>query len=319
LILVAAVIFGLTGAAAAAGSMKVAVLKFGTVNWELDVIKSHALDRAEGLEIEVLGLASKNATSVALQAGGADMVVTDWIWVARQRAEGAGFTFVPFSIAAGALMVPGDSPIKDLKDLKGKTLGIAGGPLDKSWLLLQSLTRRTEGFDANDEVDKVFAAPPLLNQQMLAGRLDAVLNFWHYSARLKAAGYRPVLTMKEITRAHGIESDVPLIGYVFDESWAAANKDQVLAFFRATRRAKDILLKSDAEWQRIRPLMKTDEERIFLALRDSYRRGIPAQWGDRERSDAERLFAILAEQGGEKLVGRATSLPDGTFWQAVSY
>lgn len=317
--LVAALVSSITSVAAAAGSLKIAVLKFGTVNWELDVIKNHALDRAEGLEIEILGLASKNATSVALQAGEANIVVTDWIWVARQRAEGAGFTFVPFSTAAGALMVPGDSPIKDLMDLKGKTMGIAGGPLDKSWLLLRSLTRRTEGFDADDEIDKVFGAPPLLNQQMLAGRLDAVLNFWHYSARLKASGYHPVLTMKEITRAHGIDSDVPLIGYVFDESWAAANKDLVLGFFRATQGAKQILLESDAEWQRIRPLMKADEDGIFSALRDGYRQGIPAHWGDRERSDAERLFAILAEQGGKKLVGQATSLPKGTFWQAVSY
>ena len=35
------------------GTMKVGVLKFGTVNWELDVIKAHGLDTKEGFTLEV--------------------------------------------------------------------------------------------------------------------------------------------------------------------------------------------------------------------------------------------------------------------------
>ncbi len=73
---------------AMAGPLKLAVLKFGTVNWELDVIKTHKLDTAEGVQLEILLLASKNATAVALQADSADMIVTDWVWVTRQRSNG---------------------------------------------------------------------------------------------------------------------------------------------------------------------------------------------------------------------------------------
>ena len=245
---------GWSGSAAAEGTIRVGVLKFGTVNWELNVVKTNRLDKAEGVKIDVLGLASKNATAVALQAGEVDVVVTDWIWVSRQRAEGAGYTFVPYSTAVGAVMVPADSPVQSLDDLKGKRLGIAGGPLDKSWLLLRALTSRSHGFDADKEVEKVFGAPPLLNQEILVGRLDAVLNFWHYTARLQAAGLRRLVGVDEISRSLGIESDIPLIGYVFDETWAASHRDDVLAFLRASRRAKALLQDSDAEWERIRPL-----------------------------------------------------------------
>jgi NitT/TauT family transport system substrate-binding protein len=31
-------------------------------------------------------------------------------------------------------MVPAQSPIRDIVDLRGKRLAVAGGPLDKSWL-----------------------------------------------------------------------------------------------------------------------------------------------------------------------------------------
>ncbi|MBW9272020.1 MAG: ABC transporter substrate-binding protein, partial [Candidatus Thiodiazotropha sp. (ex. Lucinisca nassula)] len=48
-----------------ADNLKMAVLKFGTVNWELDVIKRHGLDRQQGFNLEVLEMAGKQATMVA--------------------------------------------------------------------------------------------------------------------------------------------------------------------------------------------------------------------------------------------------------------
>ncbi len=297
-----------------AASLRVGVLKFGTVNWELEVIKRHGLDRAQGVELEVLGLASKNATSVALQAGEVDMIVTDWVWVSRQRAEGVGYTFVPFSTASGAVVVPQDSDITKLADLKGKRLGIAGGPLDKSWLLLQALARRDLELDALEDIEVVFAAPPLLNEEIKSGRLDAVLNFWHFTARLEAAGLRRVIEVEEITRALGIDAKVPLIGYVFREAWGNEHRDTLLGFFRASQQAKQILRESDAEWQELRPLMKAEDDATFQTLRARYRSGIPERWGKAEHEAAARLFSILAKQGGPKLVGRATKLQEGTFW-----
>src|SRR3546814_5608098 len=105
------------------------------------------MDVQHGFHLEVLELASDQATAVALQAGEVDIIVSDWLWVSRQRAEGKRYTFVPFSSSVGSLMVPPDSPIRDLADIKGKKIGVVGGPLDKSWLLLRGLTQRRHGFD----------------------------------------------------------------------------------------------------------------------------------------------------------------------------
>src|SRR5262245_46912318 len=96
------------GAEAQAGTVKIGVLKFGTVSWELDVIKQHGLDKAAGIDLSIVELANNQATVVALQAGEVDMIVTDWLWVTRQRAEGTRFTFVPYSTSVGSLVVPGD-------------------------------------------------------------------------------------------------------------------------------------------------------------------------------------------------------------------
>jgi NitT/TauT family transport system substrate-binding protein len=312
------------GPVARAEPVRIGVLQFGTVSWGLEVVEQHGLDQAEGCDLEVQPFANNGATAVALQAGAVDVIVNDWIWVARQRAEGQGYSFVPYSTALGALMVPAGSAIAGPADLKGKRLGIAGGPLDKSWLLLRALSRERFGFDLADEVEAVFAAPPLLNEQILAGRLDAVLTYWHYAARLDAAGLGRVMDVAGIGRALGIESGVPLVGYVFDEAWAATRREALLGCFRAIQAANRILAGSDAEWERLRPLMKAGDEATFVALREGFRAGIPRRWGEAERADAARLFAIMAELGGAALVGKelaegAGRMPEGTFWPLVVY
>ncbi|MCP4285833.1 MAG: ABC transporter substrate-binding protein [Gammaproteobacteria bacterium] len=299
--------------------VRVAVLKFGTANWELDVIKRHNLDRAEGFELDVVKLAGKQATMVALQAGDVNIAITDWIWVSRQRGNNRPFTFVPYSTAAGALVVPRGSSIKSLSDLKGKRLGIAGGPVDKSWLLFRALALRDLGTDLEQVLTPVFAAPPLLSEQLKQGRIDAIINFWPYVARLETEGMTQLMTVQEVANALGINSKVPMIGYVFDQRWAAENREVVLGFLHAATNAKAIMKDSDQEWMQLRPLMKATDETTFKALRDGFRSGIPSHWGKKEQEDAGKLFAILSELGGERLVGGTTRLSEGTFWPEVVY
>jgi NitT/TauT family transport system substrate-binding protein len=304
---------------AEAGTIRIGVLKFGTVNWELDAIKSNGLDRAEGLELQIVELANTAATTVALQAGDVDVIVTDWLWVTRQRAEGAGFTFVPYSTSVGALVLPPDSTVTTLADLAGKKLGIAGGPVDKGWLVVRAAAAQRHGIDLDEAVEKVFAAPPLLNEEIISGRLDALLTFWNFAAQLEARGFRKLIGVEDAARDLGIETQVPLLGYVFDEAWATTHKDDVLALVRASRKAKELLARSDAEWKRLRPLMKAADDATFAALRDGFRAGTPGRWGEAERVDARRLFAIMAKLGGAELVGKSSELQPGTFWDAVTY
>ena len=90
--------------AASMPTIRVGLLRFGTVSWEIDVIRHHGLDAAAHIAIEPVELAAAQAAQVALQSGKVDMIVVDWLWVARQRGAGADWTFVPFSNAVGALI-----------------------------------------------------------------------------------------------------------------------------------------------------------------------------------------------------------------------
>ena len=306
-------------AAAEPDRIRIGLLKFGTVAWEVDTLKHHGLDRAHGLSVEVRELASNEAAKIALQAGAVDLIVTDWVWVARQRAEGKPYTFVPYSRAVGGIVVPKDSPIAGLADLKGARLGVAGGALDKSWLIFRALAQKELGWDPARAVEPVFAAPPLLSAELERGRIEAVLTYWHYGARLQSGGARPLIGVAEMIERLGISAEVPMLGYAMREDWARRNPQVLGGFIAASRAAKTLLAGDPGEWTRLQPQLGTSDPAIIEKLQEGYRAGIPERWGAAEREAAASLYAVLAEIGGEVLVGPATELPAGTFWPGVQY
>ncbi|GAC1337204.1 MAG: ABC transporter substrate-binding protein [Acetobacteraceae bacterium] len=298
---------------ARAGSVvRVGTLRFGSVAWELDVMRTHRLDSA--FAVEAVEFAASQASQVALQAGRVDMVLQDWLFVSRQRASGADWTFAPASAALGALLTAPSSPVRSVADLPGRRLGVAGSPLDKSWLLLRAFATRTLRLDLDATVEKTFGPPPLLAQQLAAGRLDAVLTYWPFAARGAAEGLNVALDMQDVLKALDVAPGLPMLGYVFSEAWAATNRGVLEAFLAASRAARAILTDSDAEWERIAPLTGANGPAELAQLRAWYRRGVPGAWNAAMQRSAERLYDLFADVGGPALVGPAGHLSKGTFW-----
>lgn len=297
--------------------VRLALLQFGTVNWEAQTIIDEKLDEANGFRLVVVPFASGTATDVALQAGGVDVSTGDWLFASRQRSAGSPITFVPYSSSIGAVMAPCDAGLDSLDDLRGKRIGVAGGPLDKSWLMLQGMAEGDYGFDLATETEPVYGAPPLLAEKLRQGELDAALNYWHYNARLETEGYCTVVSAQDAARALGATGDISAVGYLFDETWAAANRTAVDGFVAASRAAKERLAASDAAWERVRPLMQAESEAVFETLRARWREGIPHRPVTQEAADTAAVYAYLAKVGGADLVGDATTMSEGTFWSGL--
>ncbi len=306
----------ITGAESAAAAelpqIKVGTLKFGTVNWELAVI-SDGLDRKHGFALKRVDFAHKDATSIALQSGEVDAIVTDWIWVAAQRQLGHNYTFVPFSRAVGAVMADPAKGIRSIADLAGHSIGIAGGANDKSWILLQAYARKVANLELKEAADVQFGAPPLLNELALRDKLDAVLNFWNFNARLKSRGFVPVVSVRDILPELGLDSDPPLLGWVFAEGWAAQHPALATGLIDASYAAKRLMKSDEAVWDKLRPLMDAEDDALFQALKEGFREGAPDGYERKDIAAAESAFALMREVDPAS-VGNLRTLPEGTFW-----
>ena len=303
----------MAGSAFAEGpKIRAAVLKIGTVNWELDTIKRNGFDTEAGFELEVQPFADNGATRVALEGGDADLAVADWIWVARQRAAGKDYVFIPYSKAVGSVVVKNDSPAQSLEDLAGKKIGIAGGPVDKSWLIMQAYATQKYGMDLSGATEQVFGAPPLIFKTALQGETDAAINFWHFLAKMKAGGMRELISVSEASKELGLNPDTPLLGYVMKESFIAENPGIARALYKASRSAKELLGSDDAAWEPLRDRMNVKSDAQYETLRADFRSGIPNDEAVDE-AGAAKFLALMAKLGGEKLVGEATTLPAGLF------
>lgn len=295
--------------------IRLGVMASGTLAWEMAAMKNEGLLEGANFQLETITLANQQAGKVALQAGSVDVIVSDWIWVSSMRAQGSDYSFYPYSASAGGLLVPANSNIKTLADLQGKKLGIAGGELDKNWSLLQALAQQ-QHIDLNQTVEKVYGAPPLLNQQLASQRIDALLTYWQFAARLEAQGYRQLLSGEDIIHQLGIEETVPSLGYVFKQSWGEQHKAALLKFLETAQAAKDTLCNSDQAWQKIASLTEADDASAQQQIRTRYCQGRVKQWGGGEQKAAEKIYQMLHQLGNNKLTGKTVQLQPGTFWTA---
>jgi NitT/TauT family transport system substrate-binding protein len=300
--------------AAAAETLRIGVQKTGTFAWELAIIKANSLDAATGFDIAISELASPEAGKIALIGGSVDIILTDWLWVARERGLGAKMVFAPYSSALGAVMVPAASPIRGLDDLRGKTLAVAGGPLDKSWLLLQGLAE-TANLHLKAQATIVYGSPALLYAKTADGETDANLNFWNFCVALEARGYRRMIGMDEVERRLGAKGPVAMVGYVFDERLAQHHAAALASFFKIVRDAKDRLARSDADWVKIGREINASGPRELELYRKAYVDGIPRRSIEAEADDAKALYRVLAKIGGAELVGPALELDPDVFYR----
>lgn len=293
-------------------ALRVAVLEYGTVNWELDTIAHYGLDQTNGIRLDVRGVAGQAAAQIAFQGGETDVIVTDWLWVARQRAAGQDYVFIPYSKAVGGVMVPASSEAKTLADLAGGKIGVAGGPVDKTWLILRAYAQQAFDMDLAAEVEPVFGAPPLIFKTALQGGFEGAINFWHFMAKMEAAGMRNLISVDEATKALGLNPETPLLGYVVKGEMVREHPAMIEGLKGASRAAKTLLMQDDLTWERLRPLMRAKDNEEYEALKAGFRAGIPGE-EPVDVADAAAFFALMAELGGAELVGPATSLPDGVF------
>jgi len=284
--------------------LTLSVLQFGTPHWELDHLKRHGLDRANGFELKVRLVADLPASRLALSSGSVDGAVSDLLWAQARYEAGTAYRYVPFSSQIGEVLVNDGSDIRTLADLRGKRIGVAGGPDGLGWQLLQQVAAG-QGIDLAREATVQYAAPPLLSQALRRGQVDALLTFWHFSARLRGeGGVHAAFGLADLVGALGLDPDLPVLGYLFPHAWANEHDDLLQRFAKALRQTKHQLASQTEHWEEISPLMRAENDAVFAALHHSFVEGNPQPLEGARMADLQRLL-LLTGANQEKLMPAA--------------
>lgn len=305
---------------ALAHDLRLALQATGTAKWELAAMQALGLDAAHDLKLDVRDVADSRAGQIALQAGEADIILSDFVWVSLQREAGSDFALVPHSLSVGGLMVDPAAGIARIDDLRGKTIAVSGSPADKSFVVLAAYYRKATGRVLSEDADLRFGAPPLVNELLTGNRAAAGLNLWNWNARARLAGRTEFVSVPAMLAELGLARTPPLLGWTFSEATAAEKPGAIAAFLDASFATKAALLADDALWERIRGVMNVgDDAALFAALRDGYRAGIVTSYGAADIEAARLYFDLIVRYGGLESVGTdATALAPGTFWQGYA-
>ena len=101
----------------------------------------------------------------------------------------------------------------------------------------------------------------------------------------------------------------------YDSVWDGGSNVDLDITEPASDEAKQIMIASDSEWERIFPLTGAGDRTSLIHLRDTYRNGIPLNFGDLEIEETKKAFKILSKFGGRDLTGKSNEISEGTFWR----
>ena len=284
------------------GKIRMMASPYGTQSFIPFVIKKYKLDEKYGFDLERISFADSKASSAALQTGGAELAILDWTGLSLMRNAGIDVIGVaPFLTYVSVIVVPENSPIKGIPDLKGKKFGIFSRT-SSDWILVDAAARKKYNLDLSREAELQEGAPTLLRGSLEQGNIDATIMFSSISPDMIASGkYKGIFTIRDVTEELGL----PLAPYLMvasTERYAKEKPQNVKAFVAAYKEVVEILNTDQSVWDEQGANMKLSGEALTV-YRDQIRRDLLKSFTPDTSDTLKKTFDILKETAGTKALG----------------
>jgi NitT/TauT family transport system substrate-binding protein len=270
-------------------------------------IKTYGLDRKHGLDVEVVDYAAPGQQYNLLRAGNLDVAIGNFVDLLRQRKAGVDLVaFYGFQGFANQIVVKPDSPIKDFTGLKGRRIGQFGTTF-LDWLIIRAAGKKAYGLDLEKDATLVQGAPPMLNQLLSRGEVDATLQFSALTlAPVLKGEQRVIVELPDLLRRAGFNPAAFYLQWFVTQAWSRANPS-ALGKLAAAFDDAYALLKSGpnvaADWSALAQKVRVTEPTLIDAYRDKARK-IDAPTYDASLLEPTRaLLDALIEVAGEQAVG----------------
>lgn len=290
------------------GTIRLLTNPAGTMSFPPFVIEKFNLDEKYGFTLESVPYTDENSIVAALQGGGADGAMIDWLLVARLRQNGIPILgALPFLTFVNSVLVPADDPAESLADLEDYRFGVhSRAAFD--WLMIQAAAKKNHDIDMAEFVQLHEAAVPLLRGLMDQDQLDATQMWNSLAAGMLSSGeYKTLVTIRELSEEMGFGA-VPYLMYAFREDFMEENKQNMEALAAVYAEVVDILMTDDSVWEERGAQMDMTPEAI-VAFRDQVRRDIVKSFSEEDEESFYAMFDTLKETAGVEVLGME-EMPD---------
>ncbi len=216
--------------------------------------------------------------------------------MARARAEGKGTLVIGAMFSpTNFVLVPKDSPAKSLVDLKGKRVGIFGGPGATTSIMLFAIAKRWYGVDLQKESQIITAPSPALAGLLDNRELGAALVGTIDSLKLSLAGkYRTLLDLSEEWEKRAGRAPAH-VSISTNDDFARAYPDLLKNYMKAYVETVKYIRLNPSVWESYgKEIKMTSKEEIAL-LRERIGPRIVERW-DRQQMDIQKDFLEVTRQ-----------------------
>jgi len=232
-------------------------------------IQQASLDKKYGINIEIIDFAVPAQKYTLFRSGAVDISTGNFVDLLRQRKGGNAIQAIHgFQAYSSSSVAKPNSPIKDFADLKGKSIGTFSTTF-LDWLIVRAAGKKAYNIDLQTDANLVPGAPPLLNQFLARGQVDAALQFSQLTLAPIAQGEQRILIDgPTLMKAAGLRSDVLYLQWMVTEKWAKANPEAVRRLPAMLNEAYAVLKRDDGLWPVLAQRINITDPAIVAAYRD---------------------------------------------------
>ncbi len=292
------------------GKVRLLYSEFGSNSFPAVFMKTFGLDKKHGVEIELVASANDQARMTMLQSGGAEVGTLDWSDVSRMRKAGVDVVGVSPFLRWGAdySIVPINSPLKTLGDLRGKKFGVYNRN-GVNFILERAVAQGVYHVDLDKEATIQEGAGPLMWALLEQGQLDAIEAFNSVAPAMIATGKFRVLAKDSDLIAQIGLPEIPSLLYTFRNAWVKAHPQNTRAFVAAYHDVIDMLRVDDQAWIDRGGQMKMPPD-VAALFRKEARGDFLRSFSPTVEADVKKNFATLLPIAGPQAFG-FSEIPEG--------
>jgi NitT/TauT family transport system substrate-binding protein len=306
---------GTSPGARAQEALRVAEVVTGSERPVLATIAAEGLDARNGFKLITRAYGGEADARRALMMGDVDVILTDWLWAARQRAQGEDVACAPASVAPQQVMVANDGPVTAIADMVDRRVGVGHDAGNPTWMMIKAAALSASRINL-DLTSRTFGPTPTLATQLRAGNLDALVADWPEATLLRRYGFTPLIGTDELARSFGVNGPVPTAVWAFRDATFTRAPSLIPAFMEASRAASRVLATDAKAWTRVRALYPGADDKALTALRGAFAAGEVPHWGVIDMARLDDLAKRMAKVLGTEI---PAPLPPGLFRDELAY